>query len=173
MPDAQRESVIDKMLLRDIAMRYARAIDRRDRELLLSCYHPGAIDHHGAMFHGPIEQYVDWQPEIMAPFAVTAHYVTNTHYEISGDKAEGELYFMAFHRMNEDDKHVWVGGRYLDKYERRGGEWRIAHRSIVWDFVQSHQTAQDDMAFLRTLGDIGTGAGDVSFAALPLLGGTR
>lgn len=166
-----REQAIDMVLLRDIAMRYARAIDRRDMDLLRSCYHPGAIDHHGNMFEGSIEQYVAWQPDVMAPFAVTAHYIMNTHYKVEGDHAEGELYFIAFHRITEDDKHVWVGGRYMDRYERRTDEWRIAHRAIVWDFVQSHQTGQEDMGFLRTLGDLGAGSEDASFRAMPLLSG--
>src|SRR5439155_201455 len=36
----------DKQEIHDVIMRYCRAIDRRDRELLRSCFHPDAIDEH-------------------------------------------------------------------------------------------------------------------------------
>ena len=97
---AELRELIDKEALRGIAARYARAIDRRDRELLLSCYHDDAIDHHGAMFRGGPLDYADWQPDVMAPFAVTAHYMLNSSYALDGDIAEGELYFIAYHRTH-------------------------------------------------------------------------
>ncbi len=166
---AELRAVMDKSALRDIAMRYARAIDRRDRELLISCYHDDAIDHHGTLFRdGPVA-YADWQPEIMAPFAVTAHYILNTDYRLDGDKAEGELYFIAYHRLSEG-KEAIVGGRYQDRYERRNGEWRIAHRMIVWDFARENPLDEAQFAFLQSLGDVGSGADDASFRNLSLFG---
>jgi len=163
------QELLDRSELHSLAMRYARAIDRRDRELLLSCYHVDAIDHHGAMFRGSPREYADWQPSIMAQFLVTAHYIMNTDYRIDGDKAEGELYFIAYHRTAPpDSREVTVGGRYHDRYERRNHEWRIAYRTIAWDFANSHALDQRDSAFLKTLGEIGSGVDDVSFTSLPM-----
>ena len=163
--------VADRSALRDIAMRYARAIDRRDRELLLTCYHDDAVDHHGNMFCGNPLDYADWQPAIMSQFALTAHYIMNTDYRLDGDRAEGELYFIAYHRTRPPDpREVVVGGRYLDRYERRRGEWRIAHRSIAWDFSTDTALDPKQADFLKSLGAVGSGSDDVSFEALPLFG---
>lgn len=169
--DPKLKVFLDKAELRDLALRYARAIDRRDRELLLSCYHEDAIDHHGTMFRdGPIA-YADWQPEVMAPFELTAHYLMNTDYRLDGDRAEGELYFIAYHRTHaQPRKEAIVGGRYHDRYERRAGEWRIAHRTIVWDFARENLLDVNQFAFLRSLGDVGAGADDASFRTLSLFG---
>ena len=166
--DQAIQELLDKQALHEIAMRYARAIDRRDRELLLSLYHDDSIDHHGTMFKGGPVAYADWQPEVMAPFAVTAHYITNTDYRIDGDRAEGELYFIAYHRMEVEAKEVMIGGRYLDRYERRAGEWKIAHRTLVWDFARSNPLDADQLGFLKSLGYCGAGSDDVSKTVLPL-----
>lgn len=171
---AELRELIDKEALRGIAARYARAIDRRDRELLLSCYHDDAIDHHGAMFRGGPLDYADWQPDVMAPFEVTAHYMLNSSYALDGDIAEGELYFIAYHRTHPPGaREMIVGGRYLDKYERRAGVWKIAYRSLVWDLSSDFAADPAQLAFLRSLGDSGCGAADVSFTALPMLAGRR
>lgn len=56
---------------------------------------------------------------------------------LAGDTAEVETYAVAFHRRRggagtlEDD--VW-GVRYLDRFERRHGEWRIARRTMIRDW---------------------------------------
>jgi hypothetical protein len=169
MDRKQLAALLDRSALRDLALRYARAIDRRDRDLLLSCYHPDAIDHHGNVFRGSPLEYADWQPQIMAQFSVTAHYIVNTDYRIDGDRAEGELYFIAYHRTSPpDSKEVIVGGRYHDRYERRNGEWRIAYRTIAWDFANSNPLDEKSFAFLKSLGNLGSGADDASFSSLPM-----
>jgi ketosteroid isomerase-like protein len=118
------------MALQDLATRYARAIDRRDRTPLLSLYHEDAIDSHGTMFEGRPVAFADWQPVVMAPFEVTAHHLTTMNFHVQGDSAEGELYFIAYHRtLPPDSTEVVVTGRYLDRYERRNGTWKIARRS--------------------------------------------
>jgi hypothetical protein len=171
LDEEEVRAMLDKGALRDLAMRYARAIDRRDRELLLSCYHADAIDHHGVMFRGDPLAYADWQPEIMAQFELTAHYIMNTDYRVRGELAEGELYFVAFHRfVPPSRKEMIVGGRYHDRYERRSGVWRIAHRTIVWDFAREYPFDGEKFAFLQSLGDVGAGATDRSFQTLSFFG---
>jgi hypothetical protein len=59
-PDLQR--VIDHIAVRDVVLKYARAIDRMDWELLRSCYYPDAIDDHGP-FRGTVEEMIPWLEE--------------------------------------------------------------------------------------------------------------
>lgn len=163
------QALLDKQALYELAVHYARAIDRRDRDLLLSVYHDDAVDEHGTLFTGGPVQYADWQPEVMRPFEITTHYIMNTAYRLDGDRAEGELHFIAYHRTaGEDAKEICVGGRYLDRYERRNGAWKIAHRTLVWDFTRSEPVVPEQQTFLRSLGLPGGAAGDPSFSVLPL-----
>jgi hypothetical protein len=53
------QNLIDRQAIRDCLTRYCRGVDRLDRELVLSTYHPDAIDDHGA-FVGTREEFVDW-----------------------------------------------------------------------------------------------------------------
>lgn len=173
--EALLDALLDKEALRDLATRYARAIDRRDQELLRSVYHDDAIDDHGVVFCDGAAVFVARQPEIMAPFAITAHYLCNQSYRLEGNRADGELYFIAYHRTDGEDggKHVIVSGRYLDNYEKRGGLWKVAHRRLVWDSFITLDAAPDDMAQLAALGIMGGKADDRSYDALPLMGRGR
>jgi hypothetical protein len=174
MPDPQDPRLaafLDKAELHELAMRYARAIDRDDRELLLSVYHPDGIDEHGAGFRGGPVAFADWVEEGLARFEVTAHYILNTSYSLHGDQAEGELHFIAYHRTLEPEpRDVVVGGRYLDQYERRGGGgWKIRVRTIAWDWARLGENPQASMDFLRQLGVSGGRGDDLSYSALPRL----
>jgi hypothetical protein len=163
------QAVLDRTELRAIALRYARAIDRHDRDLLLTCYHEDAIDHHGTVFRGDPLTFAAWLPDIMRQFEVTAHYIMNTDYRLAGDFAEGEIYFLAYHRtVPPERRELFVGGRYHDRYERRGGEWRIAHRTIAWDFSRSSPLEESQFAFLTSLGTLGSGDDDISFESMPM-----
>lgn len=168
--DAALDALIAKEALRDLATRYARAIDRRDQDLLRSVYHDDAIDDHGVVFCDSAALFIAQQPEIMAPFAITAHYLCNQSYRIDGDKADGELYFIAYHRTDAPgSSHSIVSGRYLDNYEKREGNWKITHRRLVWDSFITLPAAPEDMAQLAALGVMGSAADDRSYDALPLM----
>jgi hypothetical protein len=49
------------------------------------------------------------------------HNITTVNFAIDGNIAEGEIYTIATHTFNAGDRDVdvVVGGRYLDKYEKR------------------------------------------------------
>lgn len=169
------DALLAKDALRDLATRYARAIDRRDQALLRSVYHDDAIDDHGVVFCDSAALFIARQPEIMAPFAITAHYLCNQSYRIEGDRADGEIYFIAYHRTDAPDggSHIIASGRYLDNYERRGAEWKIAHRRLVWDSFITLPTEPADLTQLAALGVMGAAADDRSYEALPLMGRGR
>jgi hypothetical protein len=65
------------------------------------------------------------------------HFLGNVSIELDGDRAHCETYAIAFHRRRspagEQKDDVW-GVRYLDEFERRNGEWRIAHRRLIRDW---------------------------------------
>jgi hypothetical protein len=64
--------------------------------------------------------------------------VTNHWIDIDGDNAVGESYVVAFQGTKGDSpQDVMTGGRYIDRYECRGGEWKISHRTFVMDWTTS------------------------------------
>src|SRR5262249_58000121 len=71
------------------------------------------------------------------------HMVTSQLIEIDGDVAASEAYFFASHveRVGEEDLVLQSIGRYLDRFERRDGEWRIARRTILSEIVNYFRPA--------------------------------
>lgn len=140
--------LLDKQQLYELEARYCRAVDRADEELLRSCFHPGAIDEHGAP--EPIEAHIVYlRDHTLNPAArpnPVQHAITNALFEVDGDVAWGEVY-NEVRRIDEGRQWIEGQGRYIDRFERRGGEWRIAHRKVVIDFVASDHYVEGD--FLR------------------------
>ncbi|SFF77569.1 SnoaL-like domain-containing protein [Novosphingobium sp. CF614] len=124
----------DRQAIRDCLMTYCRAVDRLDRELLLSVYHEDAIDDHG-VFVGDREAFADWVIAFHARAQhATQHVITNHVCELDGDVAHAETYYM-FAAMNRDGAPLTLsGGRYIDRFERRGGRWGIVLRKVVSDW---------------------------------------
>ena len=60
--------------------------------------------------------------------------------EIDGDEAFAETYAVCHHVSAEDGRDVAdsvMGLRYLDRFERRAGAWRIARRELRWEWIRS------------------------------------
>ena len=129
-------AVADKQEIYEVLTRYCRGIDRRDVELLRSCYHEDAYDDHG-MFQGPAWEFAEYAVENLQTMQRTMHCIQNISITLAGDVAASEAYLIAYHRMTSreggDADHV-VGARYVDRLERRDGEWRIAHRTVVYEW---------------------------------------
>lgn len=135
-----REDAIDRMLSRDaireVLARYARAIDRADGPLLKSCYFADAIEEHGSSFSGRAWDYVDAAIPKVQKMGVMQHLLGNSHVDLQGDVAYVETYIWTFLRVTKDgrDHDTFTGGRLMDRFERRGGEWLIAHRRTIFDW---------------------------------------
>ena len=55
------------------------------------------------------------------------------------DEAFGEVYYQAYHRVAGEDgnpRDLFIAGRYVDRYERREGVWKIAYRSELVDWLR-------------------------------------
>ena len=127
--------VADKLDCSELVARVARAIDRCDADLLRSLFHRDATDDHG-IFSGTAAEFVGWVIPLLRTMKRTQHVIGQVLIEIDGDCASGESYFVAHHTMESvgGDVHMIVAGRYLDRFERRDGIWKIAHRQAVYDW---------------------------------------
>jgi ketosteroid isomerase-like protein len=124
----------DRQEIRDKLMAYCRGVDRMDRELLLSVYHPDAIDDHG-QFVGSPGEFADWAFGLHAKMQTAhQHIITNHSCDLDGDVAHTETYWLCAGMNREGSPLSIGGGRYIDRFERRNGEWRIAARKCVPDW---------------------------------------
>lgn len=124
----------DREAILDCLTRYSRGLDRHDEELLASVFHEDAIDHH-ADFLGSPKDFVPWVNDLHeADYAAHTHLVMNNTVEIDGDVAHSEIYVQVVLRRKEGPLDI-CGGRYIDRLERREGEWRIAAREVMVDWA--------------------------------------
>lgn len=140
------EEVAAHIAIQQILYRYCRGVDRGDRALLASVYHDDAIDAHGA-WTGLGRDFADYLvPAMDAVPVVGQHHITNMLIDLDGDSANVESAFLALHpesRENGQPGHIFVGGRYLDRFERRAGQWKIASRTVVIDVSQVLEAGRD------------------------------
>ena len=130
--EAALRELLDRQAILDCIHRYTRGMDRHDKELVLSAYHPDAIDDHG-LYCGVAKDFVDWACWFHDQNqTLHHHYVTNHSVELDGDTAHAETYWL-FVGVNKDGGHplTMSGGRYIDRFERRNGKWGIAARSCL------------------------------------------
>jgi len=136
--DPDLQSLADKQAIYEVVLRYCRGVDRLDMDLLRSCYHPGAVDHHTG-FEGEREAYVAWVEPLLRRLTSTQHMLGNHLVELDGDLARSETYGTAFHLADPSipgSESFTTGFRYVDRFERRDGEWRIAERFAVREWTR-------------------------------------
>ena len=139
--DARRlAELLAKQDIQEVIYRRARAADRRDVELALSCYHEGATENHGG-FIGPATDFVAQSPISMAedsPDRSMWHFVSNTLIDVDVDAgtAFAESYCLCEidDHLDDGDVTLLVGTRYLDRFAHRDGRWGITARTLVFDW---------------------------------------
>ena len=101
-------TLADRLAIYDVLVRHSRGVDRGDAAILTSAYWPQAE-------------------------------VGNVAIEIDGVDARVETHVVARHYIADvtaGDRAVTAVGRYLDRMQRRGDVWKIAHRRVVMDWNQ-------------------------------------
>lgn len=129
--------LLDKQAIAEVLYRRARAGDRGDAELAHTCYHPGATERHGT-FDGEATHFIDvvsfTRPKPGSPIRGMLHVVTNILCDFDDEThAFVESYHVAWCQMT-DGTDAAIGGRYLDKFEKRDGRWAIVHRDVIFDW---------------------------------------
>ena len=139
MDEAELQRLADELAIRKVLTKYCRGIDRCDGELLKSVYWPDAVDNHG-VFNGTAMDFVEHIIPALKRLQHTMHQISNVLIDLDGDRAKVETYVCAYH-IGETEKglrDLIFLGRYLDRFERRNGEWRIAERLVVMDWNRNH-----------------------------------
>jgi ketosteroid isomerase-like protein len=121
--------IADRDEIRQVMMRYARGLDRLDNELARSCYWDDAIEDHGNYVGHP-DDFIQWADSTTLAFQSTQHGILNHFCDLQGDDAYCETYYL-FTSKAAVAPHLMSTGRYVDHFQKRGGEWRIANRVCI------------------------------------------
>jgi hypothetical protein len=127
----------DRLDILDCVNNQSRGHDRHDVELMTAVYLDDGIDEHGPTVKaGP--EYGEWANAAHAQvFEDHLHNITTHTCEVDGDVAHCESYVVGAMRARDGKTVSLLGGRYLDRLERRDGAWGIALRrcTIEWAFT--------------------------------------
>jgi hypothetical protein len=133
---ARLQELLDREAIRDCLYRYCRGIDRADEEALRSAYWPDGTDCHGA-YRGSAQGFIDQALPRLRAGGRRVHTISNILVELRGNRAAVESSFFALQSTAaEPTRQTFLCGRYVDRFEQRGGEWRIASRTVVYDWIE-------------------------------------
>jgi ketosteroid isomerase-like protein len=127
--------------IEDCLKRFARAVDRQDWQTARETYHDGAIDNHG-FFQGAPDDFLEHIKKLHMHQDHSMHFNTNVLIEFeTSQRAFVETYVLVIQRYLAGAPNVPTSAaglrniafaRYLDRFEKRNGEWRVAHRTLVF-----------------------------------------
>ena len=128
----------DREAIRDCIYRVSRAADRADMDLWRECFWPEATDRHAGLYDGLMINLLDMAPEFLSKLKATSHIISNILIDIDGDFAKAETYVQGYHIQEDPEERNILGtGRFLDRFERRGDEWRLIDRNLVLDWFMN------------------------------------
>ena len=158
--EKQVRYLTDRQEILDCIARNARGCDRHDAEMLSSSYADDGIDEHGSANVLPGQKYYEWANRVHSKGSLqNMHNITTHSCEIDGNVAHAESYSVGLFFNADGETARLLAGRYIDKLERRNGEWKIVLRRCT---VEVGMTAEAsfmnsdyfrDMGFLKGLRD--------------------
>ncbi len=132
--------------IQDALNRFARAVDRQDWALARTLYHDDAFDDHG-FFKGAPDPFLAHIAKIHVHQVHSMHFNSNVLIEFTArDRAFVETYVLVLQRFRPGAPNVPAGSaglrvlasaRYLDRFEKRNGAWRVVHRTLVFGDMQA------------------------------------
>ena len=148
MNESELRELADRLAIRALVDRYARAADRVDGAAAAALFtESGALRIFERGTADPVRERLG-REAIATAFAglsryeVTLHVVANHLVDLDGDRATGETYCLAHHVRTigegadaHPSDHV-MAIRYLDSYERTSEGWRIAQRHLQLEFTE-------------------------------------
>jgi len=145
---ADVDALLAKEDIRALSLQYMRGLDRLDAHLLRSVFFDDAQVDYG-FYRGSALEFVPFAMRALRDHRSNHHFIGQMSVDFEGDIAFGEIYFQAFHRIVDSgaEKDLFIAGRYVDRYERRNGVWKIAFRAEVNDWARTEPAADE---FFRT-----------------------
>lgn len=143
--EEELKALLERDRIRECIVRLARGEDRRDAALISASYWPDSVTDYG-VFKGSFDEYLAWVVPGADAITNTQHVLGQSYIELAGDSAKVETHAVSYHRVDYgggDEHDTCIGGRYLDVMEKRGIEWRIASRTMLYDWYEDWGSAID------------------------------
>jgi len=144
----RQDELLDREAIRDCLYRYCRGIDRADETALRSAYWPDGTDNHGP-YQGSASGFIDWAMKTLPHVERSIHQIHNILIEFKTGGAAVESYFTALQRQPNQNgimQNLDMKGRYVDWFTKRGEDWRILNRTVVFDWVEYHPMPKETEA---------------------------
>lgn len=129
----------DRFAIQELAALYMRGLDRLDGALLEAQFWQGARCEYG-VFSGTAADFAAFCMTMLKEHERNHHMLGQHLIEFTSEnEAFGEVYYRAYHRVFDEAgaaRDLFIAGRYVDRYERRGRVWKIAYRSELVDWVR-------------------------------------
>jgi hypothetical protein len=142
--ETRDEAWATRETIRGLLFQYCRGIDRREWPTVLACFHEDAVDDHGGgVLRGPAE-FVEWLGKRHLRTTSSFHVVMNTSFlrmRESEVRTESLCWARQRYACSEGERQLDIGCRYLDRFERRAGKWAIAHRKVVYEWVDDRESS--------------------------------
>lgn len=133
----QLQQLIDRQAIDDVIQRYARTLDWLDEAGQASCYWPDADIDYG-FFTGKAADFLPVVMDIERGSDRRWHMLGAPAVKFnSSTSASSECYGIFAGASRQDDGTLagnLYGGRYLDEWEKRDGEWCISKRLYLVDW---------------------------------------
>jgi hypothetical protein len=124
------ELLAARLAIRDLLYRYARGVDRRDLDLVRSCFAPDAR-YEGTLARGTVTEMLAALPAAMGRYATTLHFMSEPAVMIDGATARSETPAVAYHVLSDPPGELRaVAVVYEDELERAASGWRIVARRV-------------------------------------------
>jgi ketosteroid isomerase-like protein len=140
----------DVVELNQLAYRYAAAVDACDVALFQSVFTPDArLRSYHPDSDEPFADVTGHEQLAIIPntmrgmYRATAHMMTNHIVEVEGDVGSGTVLCTARHLEGTTSINVVI--RYVDRYRRHRGAWRIADRQIRFLWSERHEVTDSGM----------------------------
>lgn len=122
--------------IKEVLHRYHRASLLNDMKMKRTCWHPDGTDNHAGFTSGPIDEVLPMFEKMRKNIKLSHMRLSNIAIKLDGKFADCESYISDTHVFEKDGEtyHWCVGGRYVDRFEQRNGEWRILNRTSYMDW---------------------------------------
>lgn len=148
----------DRAAITDVIAAYAHAIDRRRWGMMDHLFHDDARFQFGDV-EGDWRGFVEQARAIIDPCLVTQHQLGQIQFGFDGETTcHTETYMTAMHTIPAgyqiaevfpDRGAIYsavIAGRYVDRFEKRDNEWRIARRTGLYDWREFREVEGVDLS---------------------------
>lgn len=134
---AQMAVLAAKDEIRELLYIYCHGTDRMDMALVESLFHEDAELDYG-FFKGDPKTLSKFSTKFLTRYDGTHHCLSNVMIRVDGEQASSVSYITALHcngKSRSGNTDMIGYGRYIDRHERRQGAWKIAQRTVLFDWT--------------------------------------